>query len=153
MKINSEHFRQELSPQNTRNGISEHQEFKICRGACPHTLLAAYAFSTRKIHQWLKNIPIFHTQKVGKSSGLVRLLVNLREFLKQHQNQPLIYQWNLYWCSTWSWRSCSQASCRAPVFVDTSKCFCCKSCRWRSADSTSLRILSQCERYELSCAA
>ena len=75
----SEHFRQKLSPENTRNGISEHQEFKICRGAGPHKLLSACAFSTCEIHQWSKNIPIFHTQKVGQSSGLVRLLVNLSE--------------------------------------------------------------------------
>ena len=76
----SEHFRQELSPQNTRNGISEHQEFKICRGACRHKLLAACAFSNHEIHQWLKNIPI----KVGQSSGLVRLLVNLSEENRSH---------------------------------------------------------------------
>ena len=76
----TEHFRQELSPQNTRNGISEHPEFKICRGACPHKLLAACDFSNREIHQWLKNIPI----KVGQSSGLVRLLVNLSEENRSH---------------------------------------------------------------------
>ena len=76
----SEHIRQKLSPQITRNGISEHQEGKICRRAYPHTLLAACAFSTRKIHQWLKNIPIFHTQNlVGQSSGVGRFLVNLSE--------------------------------------------------------------------------
>ena len=50
-----EHFGQNLSSQNTRNGVSEHQDFKISAGgACPQTPLVAGPFSARLIGQWFK---------------------------------------------------------------------------------------------------
>ena len=35
--------------------------------AFPHNPLMAHAFGACKIHQWLKNVPIILTQKVGQS--------------------------------------------------------------------------------------
>ena len=51
-----EHFGQNLSSQNTRNGVSEHQDFKIFWGSMPPDPPRGVApFTARLIHRWLKN--------------------------------------------------------------------------------------------------
>ena len=56
-----------LFSQNTRNGISEHQDFKI----------AARSFGSCVIPQCLKIIPVLHTQKVGQSAIGIQMYVHL----------------------------------------------------------------------------
>ena len=47
-------FGQNLSSQNTRNGVSEHQDFKIFWGSMPQTPLVAGSLSASLIRRWLK---------------------------------------------------------------------------------------------------
>ena len=54
-----------LSSQNTRNGISGHQVFKIFWASNPLYPLGACALGTRGIHLVIKKY--LHTQKVGQS--------------------------------------------------------------------------------------
>ena len=66
MKIGmkTEHFRQSLSSQKTRNDVSEHKDFKIFWGSIFLTPLVACAIGVWVIHQCrLKKLPILHTQK------------------------------------------------------------------------------------------
>ena len=46
-----EHFSQNLSSQKTRNGVSEHQDFKIFWGSVSPTTLVARPFSARLIRR------------------------------------------------------------------------------------------------------
>lgn len=63
----SEHFRQELCSQKTRNGDSEYKDFKLFLERMILDPLVARPFGARVIPQLSKNIPILPTQKVGQS--------------------------------------------------------------------------------------
>ena len=56
-------FGQNLSSQNTRNGVSEHQDFKIFWGSIPQTPLVPGPFSARLIGRSLKKTPRFYILK------------------------------------------------------------------------------------------
>jgi len=58
------HFGQNLSSQNTRNGVSEYQDFKIFWGSMLPDPLVAGPFSTRLIRRWLKKTRPFHILKM-----------------------------------------------------------------------------------------
>ena len=64
---------------------------KVWGVAFPHTPLMARAFSACKIHQWLKNVPIILTQKVGQSVWVQGIIVSWRS-VQAFTNDPLPIQ-------------------------------------------------------------
>ena len=52
--------------------------------AFPHNPLMAHAFGACKIHQWLKNVPIILTQKVGQSVWVQDIIVRWRSVQMIH---------------------------------------------------------------------
>ena len=54
-----EHFSQNLFSQKTRNGVSEHQDYKIFLGSMPQTPLMARLFSTHLIRRWWKTTTLY----------------------------------------------------------------------------------------------
>ena len=70
-----EHFNQIFASQNTRNGVSGHQDFKIFWGSCmSKTPIVARPYRARLIRRWLNKIHIYILKKLDSLSFCVNMV-------------------------------------------------------------------------------